>query len=587
MKEIESRSRTRMKVQREDDMEAAVKERYIDIVGARAEQKVALEMVLELATFCREDEGEVLKDTRAHATAADGAGDGEPQDPPLVFEVLPDEVGKVLGRKGETVKQIEKESGTKIELEKAVGKVEIYGRKEAQDKALELLLAEVSYAKAWGEGGEILKDQPRGRPAEGAPELPPPLKLWVRDREAGRVIGRGGETVREIMEKTGCDIKVQKAEEMRPGETDREIKIFGTEEQQQEALKLVLEEVTWANGANGNLKTPPEAELKEEKEKEEKVKVKERAPERKGGGDSFAIERRKPKTSADKEREQELARVGRQGAKDGGRRGGGAAWVCATCGGDHRTRECPHSTGLLGMGMQLGMQMGMQAMGMPLPMGMQGMPPMMGHYGGMMPGMPGMPRMLGLPGFPGCDESSDDSSGSSSSSSAGSAAGSRADSPAPPGGPGAPAGEAEAAVGMQRVRRRRKQRHGEPERGDGGRGSRGRAGAARGVDNHRRHPPGPPGQRRRRREEQSEGQGPLEDDGLEGESASAGAYVAAAVSGRGGGGAYVDGARGGREKRRRREASGSAGRGRAAAAAAALDSMDAAPRKKKIHMTDL
>ena len=31
--------------------------------------------------------------------------------------------------------------------------------------------------------------------------MPPPLKFWVKDREAGKVIGRGGETVREVMEK--------------------------------------------------------------------------------------------------------------------------------------------------------------------------------------------------------------------------------------------------------------------------------------------------------------------------------------------------------------------------------------------------
>ena len=30
--------------------------------------------------------------------------------------------------------------------------------------------------------------------------MPPPLKFWVKDREAGKVIGRGGETVREVME---------------------------------------------------------------------------------------------------------------------------------------------------------------------------------------------------------------------------------------------------------------------------------------------------------------------------------------------------------------------------------------------------
>jgi len=270
MREVEARSRTRLKVQREDDMDGSTKERYIDIVGTRQEQKAALEMLLELATFCREDEGEILKDTRGSGPTA-GSGDGADEgkdaqaDPPLVLEVLTDEVGKILGRKGETVKVIERDSSTKVEVDKATGKLEIYGRKECRDKALELVLAEVSFAKVAGEGGEVLKDQPRFKPADGtASDLPPPTKLFVKDREAGRVIGRGGETVREIMEKTGADIKVQKAEDMRSGETDREIKIFGSEEQQKEALVLVLGEVTWAKaGADGTmLKVPPEVEPK-------------------------------------------------------------------------------------------------------------------------------------------------------------------------------------------------------------------------------------------------------------------------------------------------------------------------------------
>ena len=42
-------------------------------------------------------------------------------------------------------------------------------------------------------GGSLLRSK--------EPELPPPLKFWVKDREAGKVIGRGGETVREVMEK--------------------------------------------------------------------------------------------------------------------------------------------------------------------------------------------------------------------------------------------------------------------------------------------------------------------------------------------------------------------------------------------------
>jgi len=219
MRDVEARSRTKLKVQREDDMDLVTKERYVDIVGTRSEQRAALELLLGLATFCREDEGEVLKDIR---TADDGNGKNEA---PHMIEVLPEDVGRVLGRKGETVKLLEKDSGTKIEVNKGSGRLEIYGRREAQERALELILAEVTFAK--DEDGTVLKDQARPRVhSEDTDELPP-TKLWVKDREAGRVIGRGGETVREIMDKTGVDIKVQKSEDMRVGSTDREIKIFG------------------------------------------------------------------------------------------------------------------------------------------------------------------------------------------------------------------------------------------------------------------------------------------------------------------------------------------------------------------------
>ena len=44
-----------------------------------------------------------------------------------IITVLPEEVGKVLGRKGETVRIIERDSGAKVELNKTEGKVEIFG----------------------------------------------------------------------------------------------------------------------------------------------------------------------------------------------------------------------------------------------------------------------------------------------------------------------------------------------------------------------------------------------------------------------------------------------------------------------------
>ncbi|CAE8741428.1 unnamed protein product, partial [Polarella glacialis] len=112
------------------------------------------------------------------------------------------------------------------------GRVEIYGSEEAQDRAVQLILAEVSFAKT-GSDGTVLKDEPRpAKREDNEAELPPPVKLWVRDRDAGRVIGRGGETVRDVMEKSGADVKVEKSDEMYSGSSERGVKILGTKEQQ-------------------------------------------------------------------------------------------------------------------------------------------------------------------------------------------------------------------------------------------------------------------------------------------------------------------------------------------------------------------
>merc|ERR1719240_291928 len=113
-------------------MNQDTKERYVDIVGTKHEQRSALDLLLDLASYCRDDEGEVLKNNRPAEDV-----DGKPK-VPSIFEVLPEEVGRVLGRKGETVKLIEKNSGTKIEVDKNLGRLEVYGQREALERALEL-----------------------------------------------------------------------------------------------------------------------------------------------------------------------------------------------------------------------------------------------------------------------------------------------------------------------------------------------------------------------------------------------------------------------------------------------------------------
>jgi len=379
MKQLELRSRTRLKVQREDEMDMETKERYIDIIGSASEQKVALELILELVTYCRDAEDEVLKDIRVTPPEKDGV--------PRVLQVAIEDIGRVLGRSGDTVRLMEKDSGTKIEVDKAQGKVEIFGETSKQDHAIELILAEVTFATAVD--GTVLKDT-RPKRSDGE-ESQPPLRFWVKDREAGKVIGRSGETVREVMEKTGAEIKVQKPDEMTPGTRERGVSIYGTKTQQEQALACFLEQsLTWVKAEDGSMLRETKPEPAKEASLKQKLEgpLEEESRPRRGG------HRRRGRDMATKD-----SRAGDRNGERGRRRSDGrggksSAWVCATCGGDHRTKDCPHTSGVVGVGMQIGMQMGMQALGM-RGMQMPAMPPIMGGPAG-----PLVP-MMGLHGLQG------------------------------------------------------------------------------------------------------------------------------------------------------------------------------------------
>ncbi|CAL1135855.1 unnamed protein product, partial [Cladocopium goreaui] len=180
-------------------MDGDKKERWVDIIGNVRQRRAALERILDVANYVRDEDGKVLKD--GAAVPAPGAGDA------LVLQISCNEVGRVLGRGGETIRRLEDESRARLEIDKAEGRLTISGRPESIERAKELVLLEVSHCKLLD--GTVLKDDGKptghggGPPASGKEGF----KLWVLGKEAGKVIGRGGETVREIMQRTGAEIQ--------------------------------------------------------------------------------------------------------------------------------------------------------------------------------------------------------------------------------------------------------------------------------------------------------------------------------------------------------------------------------------------
>lgn len=246
--EIERHSDASVKIQKEEDMDPDKKERWVDLIGNPRQRRMALERILDVANYVRDEDGKVYKD--GASVPAPGAGEA------LVLQISCNEVGRVLGRGGETIRRLEDESRARLEIDKSEGRLTISGRPEAIERAKELVLQEVSHCKL--ADGTILKDENRPMGPGGGPPLPGKdgFKLWVLGKEAGKVIGRGGETVREIMQRTGAEIQVERTENKDQGHAERLIQIFGSKSQIDEAFPMIIKDVTFARSELGLVKDP-------------------------------------------------------------------------------------------------------------------------------------------------------------------------------------------------------------------------------------------------------------------------------------------------------------------------------------------
>merc|ERR1711915_402527 len=95
----------------------------------------------------RDDKGRILKDSPMDLPKRSGTA-SIPESSSLVLEISCNEVGQVVGRGGEIITRLERESRAWIEVDKGEGRVTVKGRPDAVAKARELILAEVTYCKA-------------------------------------------------------------------------------------------------------------------------------------------------------------------------------------------------------------------------------------------------------------------------------------------------------------------------------------------------------------------------------------------------------------------------------------------------------
>ncbi|CAN8104395.1 unnamed protein product [Discula destructiva] len=161
--------------------------------------------------------------------------------------MVPDRtVGLIIGRGGETIRDLQERSGCHVNIvgeQKSVNglrPVNLIGPYAATNQAKEMIMEIVeSDARNANGGGSAAgggSNQGRG-PRDDREKVQD--AIFVPNEAVGMIIGKGGETIREMQNTTGCKINV--SQQPQPGQSEREIELVGTREAINQA-KVAIEE---------------------------------------------------------------------------------------------------------------------------------------------------------------------------------------------------------------------------------------------------------------------------------------------------------------------------------------------------------
>jgi far upstream element-binding protein len=167
--------------------------------------------------------------------------------------MVPDRtVGLIIGRGGETIRDLQERSGCHVNIvgeSKSVNglrPVNLIGTREASAKAKDLIMEIVeSDSKSTAEkarGGPVPRDNNRD---QGFGQAPQGDKIndsiFVPSEAVGMIIGKGGETIKDMQNTTGCKINVSPSSG--PGEVEREIGLVGSRDSIERAKRAIEDKV--------------------------------------------------------------------------------------------------------------------------------------------------------------------------------------------------------------------------------------------------------------------------------------------------------------------------------------------------------
>lgn len=193
--QIQQRSGAHVKIQSSSEVPSG-HPRIIYISGAVA-------AVAEARSLCQD----IIREHSTSVTAKpggfnSGGGSGGATYQPKEEMRLPVDmanVGKIIGRGGETIRRLSEESGARLQIERESGTVLIKGSDQACVRAKELIL-------------DIMNDpNPPGAPGGGSRTQNDFVKHEMNAEGCeGKIIGKGGESIRELCQRTGAKIQIDK-----------------------------------------------------------------------------------------------------------------------------------------------------------------------------------------------------------------------------------------------------------------------------------------------------------------------------------------------------------------------------------------
>ncbi|KAF2463471.1 uncharacterized protein BDR25DRAFT_319985 [Lindgomyces ingoldianus] len=174
--------------------------------------------------------------------------------------MVPDRtVGLIIGRGGETIRDLQERSGCHVNIvgeNKSVNglrPVNLIGSPAASARAKELILEIVDSDTKVGEGPSNANNPPSNNRREpfdpfsgGANKIND--TILVPSDAVGMIIGKGGETIKEMQSTTGCKINVSQAS---GADIEREIGLVGTRQAIEDAKKAIWDKVDSVREKNG------------------------------------------------------------------------------------------------------------------------------------------------------------------------------------------------------------------------------------------------------------------------------------------------------------------------------------------------